>query len=552
MPQKPLSAVIFTALAVEYKAVSEFLTARQEVFHTDGAIYEIGQFTANNSTWDVGIVEISANNLGAAFEAERAIAYFRPDVILFVGVAGGIRNVVPGDVVACSKVYGYEPSGDADETFSPRSEPWVGSYKLEQRARAEARKLDWLERLPSIPSPAPKVFVAPIVAGEKLIASSKSDTSQFLQSHYEDALAVEMEGYGFFQIVQKCQESGSAMVIRGISDLIDQKSNSQRLGSELNRQKTAAQNASTFAFQLLAKFVPDRSLAVSQPDLEKSQGTHETLGILRKPHRAQCFTEPAIQLDLMLIPGGTFTMGSPADELGRYDDEGPQHEVTVPTFLMGRYPVTQAQWRAVATRTDLKVNIDLDPDPAKFKGDNRPVEQVSWHDAVEFCDRLSRLTGHTYRLPTEAEWEYACRAGTETPFHFGETITTDLANYCGEDDESQPEEYPGHYGQGPKGIYRKETTSVNHFHPLANAFGLCDLHGNVWEWCSDHWHDNYDRAPTDGSAWLTEDKEARRLLRGGSWYNDPRNCRSACRYYSNPGSRYDNDGFRLVCEAREL
>jgi formylglycine-generating enzyme required for sulfatase activity len=276
------------------------------------------------------------------------------------------------------------------------------------------------------------------------------------------------------------------------------------------------------------------------------QGFPAQLTIVRQPHRAQCFTEPAIQLDLMLIPGGTFTMGSPPD------DEGPQHEVTVSTVLMGRYPVTQAQWRAIATRTDLKVNTDLDPDPANFKGDTRPVEQVSWHDAVEFCDRLSRLTSHTYRLPTEAEWEYACRAGTTTPFHFGTTITTDLANYRGEDGDSDSEKYPGNYGNGPKGDYRKATTAVNHFHPLANAWGLCDLHGNAWEWCQDHWHSNYDNAPTDGSAWLTDDQDASRVIRGGSWDSVPRNCRSACRFLNNPGLRFDRIGFRLVCEARGL
>ncbi|WP_416666315.1 formylglycine-generating enzyme family protein [Egbenema bharatensis] len=287
--------------------------------------------------------------------------------------------------------------------------------------------------------------------------------------------------------------------------------------------------------------------------------TQETIRIIRKPRRSQCFTEPAIQLDLMLIPGDTFTMGSPEDELGRWDDEGPQHQVTVSTFLMGRYPITQAQWRTIATRTDLKVKQDLDPDPSDFKGDageasrneNRPVENVSWYEAVEFCDRLSRLTGHTYRLPTEAEWEYACRAGTETPFHFGETTTTALANYRGQDDEDDPGEYPGNYGRGPKGEYRETTTPVNYFDPLANSFGLCDMHGNVWEWCQDHWHDNYEGAPTDGSAWLTEEDEASRVHRGGSWNYRPRNCRSACRYYY-PGSRYNIIGFRVVCEVRGL
>ena len=298
----------------------------------------------------------------------------------------------------------------------------------------------------------------------------------------------------------------------------------------------------------------DNRSSVSRQEIvpPSDESTFFKVGLNRKLHRAQCFTEPAIQLDLMLIPGGNFTMGSPPEELGRYDDEGPQREVTVPTFLMGRYPITQAQWRAVATRTDLKVNIDLDPDPAEFKGDNRPVEQVTWYAAMEFCDRLSGLTGHTYCLPTEAEWEYACRAGTATPFHFGKTITTNLANYRGEDDENDPAQYPGHYGNGPKGLYRKETTTVNHFHPLANAFGLCDLHGNLWEWCLDHWHDSYDNTFTDGSAWLTDNKDAPRMLRGGSWVNLPRDCRSACRSNYSPGIRNYYVGFRVICEALGL
>ena len=284
-----------------------------------------------------------------------------------------------------------------------------------------------------------------------------------------------------------------------------------------------------------------------------AQPSSEQITILRNPRRAQCFTEPTLELDLMLIPGGTFTMGSPPDELGRYDDEDPQHEVSVSPFLMGRYPVTQAQWRVIALREDLQANTELDSDPASFKGDDRPVEQVSWYDAIEFCARLSRLSGRTYRLPTEAEWEYACRAGTTTPFHFGESITTELANYRGIADEDDPEEYPGHYGKGPAGEYRKSTTPVNHFHPLANTWGLCDLHGNVWEWCQDHWHDNYEQAPTDGSAWLKDEQQAGlRVLRGGSWGHFPRYCRSACRLDFNPDNRYNDFGFRVVCEARGL
>ena len=122
-------------------------------------------------------------------------------------------------------------------------------------------------------------------------------------------------------------------------------------------------------------------------------------------------------------------MGSPEDERERYSNESPQHEVTVKSFFMGKYPVTQAQWKVVAALP--QVNRKLNPDPSIFKGNDRPVETVSWYYAVEFCDRLSKLTGKSYRLPSEAEWEYACRAGTTTPFHFGKIITTDLANYNG-------------------------------------------------------------------------------------------------------------------------
>ena len=259
-----------------------------------------------------------------------------------------------------------------------------------------------------------------------------------------------------------------------------------------------------------------------------------------------------VPLEMFLIPSGTFTMGSPESEEGSYDDERPQHNVTISEFLMGRYPVTQGQWRAIASRADLKVKQDLDPDPSKFKEPykgidrwQRPVEEVNWYEAVEFCQRLSKLTGRNYRLPSEAEWEYACRAGTTTPFHFGETISTDLANYDGTGDE-------GSYGRGLKGEYRQETTPVGYF-KVANSFGLSDMHGNVWEWCADDWHDNYENAPTDGSAWVDGNKknstESNTSLRGGSWFNDPNYCRSAIRDYCNRRDDHDiNIGFRLVCD----
>jgi formylglycine-generating enzyme required for sulfatase activity len=245
--------------------------------------------------------------------------------------------------------------------------------------------------------------------------------------------------------------------------------------------------------------------------------------------------EAGIELEMIEIPTGTFSMGAPDKELNSNNSERPQHKVTVPSFYMGRYLVTQAQWRFAAQLP--QVNKELDPDPSNFKGDNRPVERVSWYDAVEFCDRLSQYTGRTYRLPSEAEWEYACRAGTTTPFHFGETITTDLVNYNGN--------YT--YGQGSKGVYRKETTEVGSF-GVANNFGLYDMHGNVWELCQDDWHSDYKGAPIDGSAWLNNEEDNNgKLLRGGSWGNNPENCRSAYRDSNSLDNNNNNIGFRVVC-----
>jgi formylglycine-generating enzyme required for sulfatase activity len=238
---------------------------------------------------------------------------------------------------------------------------------------------------------------------------------------------------------------------------------------------------------------------------------------------------------MVAIPGGTFVMGSPSNERQRRESESPQHEVTVQPFFLSKYPITQAQWRFVAQLT--QVNKEITSDPSRFKGDNRPVERVSWYDAVEFCDRLSQYTGRPYRLPTEAEWEYACRAETTTPFHFGETITIDLANYDGS--------YT--YASESKGKYRQQTTDVGSFPP--NAFGLYDMYGNVWEWCADHWHENYEEAPTDGSAWIDKNENDNRyhLLRGGSWINYPASCRSASRSNDYPDVVSIPFGFRVVC-----
>ncbi len=265
---------------------------------------------------------------------------------------------------------------------------------------------------------------------------------------------------------------------------------------------------------------------------------------------AECWVEllqAGVELELIAIPAGTFVMGAPQTEEGWQPNQMPQHEVAIAPFWMSRTPITQVQWGAIAALPP--VQYRLSPHPSCFSGANRPVEQVSWQDAVEFCARLSAFTQRTYRLPSEAEWEYACRAGTTTPFHLGETITTDLANYSGVNWEYDGKLCSkGSYGKGPLGSDRRETTDVGSF-GVANAFGLSDMHGLVKEWCADHWHDTYDGAPSDGRPWIINGNPNQRVLRGGSWNGGPRTCRSAFRSRADKGSNLYDISFRIVREA---
>jgi formylglycine-generating enzyme required for sulfatase activity len=266
--------------------------------------------------------------------------------------------------------------------------------------------------------------------------------------------------------------------------------------------------------------------------VKKFIGSTPSYDINRSRASAQCFIEDlgnGINLVMVSIPGGQFLMGSPEDEPERFDCESPQHSVTVKPFFMSKFVITQAQWRIVAALPP--INRDLAPEPASVKGINRPVEQVSWEDAVEFCARLSKKTGRDYRLPSEAEWEYACRAKTITPFHFGEMLTPSLANY---NNPIYSIEQGHHWQTSPVGSFP------------ANAFGLYDMHGNVWEWCADHWHENYQGAPIDGSVWLAKDDVKSRVIRGGSWKNSSRLCRSAYRSWNPQDGRGNLLGFRVA------
>ena len=224
-----------------------------------------------------------------------------------------------------------------------------------------------------------------------------------------------------------------------------------------------------------------------------------------------------VRLELVWIAPGSFLMGSPDSEEGRGRGEEQRRVTLSKGFWIGKYEVTQQQWQQI-----------MGGNPSRFKGSNNPVETVSWIDCHRFVEQLnSRGIAGEFRLPTEAEWEYACRAGTTTVFHYGNRLDATMANINGE----RP------YGCKEKGAYRRTTLPVGSFAP--NAWGLYDMHGNVWEWCQDHYGED---APDEGP---------RRVLRGGSWYGGARNCRSAYRSWDEPTDRYGNNGFRLVMEAGE-
>jgi formylglycine-generating enzyme required for sulfatase activity len=242
--------------------------------------------------------------------------------------------------------------------------------------------------------------------------------------------------------------------------------------------------------------------------------------------------DDGVEIALVKIPSGTFEMGDDG-----WKHTSPRRRLSVSNFYLATLQVTQRQWETVARLP--KVNLDLEKNPSYFRGDpDLPVDSVGWHEAIEFCRRLSQYSGRKYRLPSEAEWEYAARAGRTETFAFGETITPLSANFNGE--------FPT--GSFTLDGFRNQTIRVGQF--SANAFGLFDMHGNVWEWCADVWHEDYAGAPDNAGTWMSGGDASRRVLRGGAWCNWAELCRSSERIaeYCDEKGKLNYIGFRLALD----
>jgi formylglycine-generating enzyme required for sulfatase activity len=583
----PGRAAILTALPVEYAAVREHLADICEEQHEAGTVYDHGSFTSDSAEWKVLIAEIGAGNVDAAVQAERVIEYFKPDVVLFVGVAGGIKDVALGDVVAATKIYGYE-SGKQGETFLPRPVVGLSSHRMEQRARAEARKRDWCKRIKGAPvdSP-PRSFVGPIAAGEKVVANARSELAAFLRNNYGDALAVEMEGYGFLRAAHA--RNIEALVIRAISDLLENKATSDAAGW----QERAASNASAFAFEVLAKLgaaresqptsrasVPRRrDVKMTTPATPRRAGGGRMLAAIAaaaavtgligvsyslrnsplwttnlQDRRQDCALADVAPMQFLQLPEGQFQMGSPVWEPDRGSDETP-HMAEVGQFEIAVHEVTQKQWVEVMGTKPFNCEYGC--------GDDFPAQNVSWQDAMKFMNALTdrenkqrpeserrtrcyneavwswdrTCTG--YRLLTEVEWEYAARAGTVTAYSFGNE-PRQLCAYGNGADRAAKRKYPlwpmvdcddGSADLLPTG--RKK----------ANPWGLYDMHGNAWEWIWD-WYGPYPVQSTAGYA--GPEKGEWRVLRSGSASNAVGKLRSANRHKLLPSGIHGDIGFRCA------
>jgi eukaryotic-like serine/threonine-protein kinase len=392
------------------------------------------------------------------------------------------------------------------QTSNPKLDPLIGRLVMVLNKMLQQRYLDRYNNATEA-----LAAIEPLVLSSVPRQSSSIVSTRGFVKSIDRATFLKSIGLGGFALMSSLSIS---QLLRSSNDqsIID-----RRIGSELS-----GENPPTISQPTRVEF--------------RSVKLNDRGDIIDRPQsQAQIFQEDlddGVLLTMVKIPAGTFLMGSPTTEEGCQPEEQPQHPVNIPEFYLGQTLVTQAQWAAIF--------------PDKFVGDNPnsqlPVYSINWLDAIDFCDRLSQKTGRNYRLPSESEWEYACRAETTTPFAYGDTIAPTVVNYDGE--------HP--YAQAPQGELRQKVTPVGTLPP--NLFGLYDMHGNLWEWCLDEWFDRYHDAPTNGSA--MGDIEARdgqqlRVVRGGSWFSHGCICRSASRANLLASFRHNYYGLRVVCNRLE-
>ena len=408
-----------------------------------------------------------------------------------------------------------------------------GAERVDELARWMARYIQ--HRLAIEPSGRAKVLGYPSHWTALACLKSDDDVTQAIRAELTKLLAQTDDPSERFRLSALMKSQGDLLAARGLqplklNELAARVASGQSLESEWDDW------AAGQGIQLVSQVVPiatiqfedDRPSLVKDEDLDVLR--HFEFQVVKLDSRgnissretqiASYFIEPlgpgVKPLELVAISGGEFMMGS-----GERSRELPEHKVMLQPFFISRYPITASQWQVVSDYPSVNRDIDLRPNPSRFGGSNFPVEWISWDEAKEFCDRLSEKSGRNYFLPSESQWEYACRAGSTTHYYYSQISTPNLFNCrsgCVTSD-------------GISCFPLNSTSEVGLFPP--NNWGLHDMHGNVWEWCEDDWHRNYEQAPNDGTAWVEEDREEKRVIRGGAWNQESERCSSSSRgYYS--------------------
>ncbi|WP_448207777.1 SUMF1/EgtB/PvdO family nonheme iron enzyme [Azospirillum sp. sgz302134] len=527
------TALILTAIDVETRHILPHLADTIRDDDHPGQVFRVGRFRdGNGRDWKVVVAEERGNEM-AAVNATMAIMKFNPDIALFVGVAGGLKDAQMGDAVVSTKIYGYEPGKTTKHSFLARPDAYRPDQKLVSLARDLARSEDWKRRrLYRDPYDKRRIHFGPIAAGNKVIASHEAELVTFLHDHYNDALAVETEGLGF---AAAAHAMGNApwLVIRGISDRLTGKNEAEAQAS----QEKAIDNAAAFAFQLLYELPDNRGRAGGSPKADGPFGHADRHEAFNAEHPESEPVEPGtrqrwwadrlglaplfplevpelgITIPMAVIPPGTFTMGS-----RNKPEEFPPQTITIPhAFAIGCTAVPNwlfARWQPEACTA----HPDL------------PAVNVDWHRAVAFAAWLSQAAAYRVRLPSEAEWEYAAQAGSDNDF------------WCG----GQPLGDFNLGSAGRPGAPQGRVHTVDSGVP--NPWGLRHVHGNVWEWVADGWRSSLHSQPENGAAWTGDPTD--RVIKGGSCRDHAGKARSASRQGRDPSRPSDIIGFRIAMDLR--